>query len=67
MTCDWLVGSMADRLFYLGSVTLTPYHTQAMLPWVLAEIVARSQEAQVFTWGPLGGSVGLAAVGILFN
>ena len=36
---------MADKLCYLGSVTLTPYHTQSMLPWVLAEIQTKSAEA----------------------
>ncbi|XP_063723444.1 TBC1 domain family member 1-like isoform X2 [Symsagittifera roscoffensis] len=35
----------ADNLSYLGTVTLTPYHTQTMLPWILAEMQSRSTEA----------------------
>ncbi|XP_075251313.1 TBC1 domain family member 1-like isoform X3 [Convolutriloba macropyga] len=37
--------SNADNLSYLGTVTLTPYHTQTMLPWILAEMQSRSTEA----------------------
>ena len=48
LVVDWCVMAAAmptDKLGYLGSVTLTPYHTQSMLPWVLADIQTRSAQA----------------------